>query len=126
MNALTPRPIVATYTQVDHTAHAVIESVSIVDKPLVAEISERFLRDEFTVGFLKLHGYRMADRYLDRRTQLWVRPLPLWLVIRTRVRASFAFWRAMRWAYGHGVFHLASPEGMLFRWRDVRPGRGLR
>lgn len=126
MSILTPRAIVSTSEIVDTAAHSVIEQIHIIDKPLVAEVSERVLADKFTAALIRYHGYRMVERYLDRRAQLMARPLPLWAILRARVLVRDAFWRGMRWAYDHGLFHLASPEGMLFRWRDVRMGRGRR
>lgn len=68
-------------------------------------------------------GYRRYDTIPYTRMGYYARPLALWLLLSACVTVRYAFWGILGWLHEHGVFHLTSQAGVMFRWRDVRPGR---
>lgn len=91
------------------------------NRPLVVFVSAR---DGAVVdpADLKALGYRLLCLDRTLRGAYYVRPLPLWVLLKATHTARHAFWHTVWWLYGRGIFHLASEEGTDFRWRDVRPG----
>ena len=108
--------------EVTHTVDEGIEAILLTKRPFVSEVSDRLLSDPFTTHLLDHHGYRFVERRLEWRTQLMARPPTLAWFMRRRVDVRRGFWAMARWLYDRGVFHLTTPEGVVARWRDVRPG----
>jgi len=99
------------------------------DRPLLAYIGDRALvriQDANPRITPRALGYRLVSRDPVCRAGIYARPFMLWALLRTWECVKRAAWRSLRWLYEHGAFHLASPEGMIFRWRDVRLGPGAR
>ena len=96
-----------------------------VKRPLVTEWTDELLRAGPVFGPKEL-GYRLLRRNSTRRTETWVRPWALWKALKAYDAARLLSWRTLWWLEDRGVFHIVSPDGMILRWRGVRPGpRGL-
>jgi hypothetical protein len=100
-------------------------SLRLLERPYRTIISEKAVHKLQT--FLprltpRRWGYRLYAHDTAGPRGYYARPWALWAVLWLRERARLAFWAALGWLYQHSVFHLNSEEGMMFRWRDVRPG----
>ena len=69
-------------------------------------------------------GYRFLEHRLDSRTDVYARPWPLWAVLRVHQRVLHAFYAVLHGAHRRGFIHLATRQGLRWRWRDLRLGQG--
>ncbi len=98
------------------------DEVRAVSKPFVTEVSCRLIAQmDFD---LQVWGYRPVENRIVRPAVLFVRPLPLWLIAKTKERVRAGLLNLALWAFNHGWFHFTGPEETIPRWRDVRPGPG--
>lgn len=100
------------------------ETVEITLRPWLTMWDEAMLpqlRKEFHPRKL---GYRFLERLPERCADVYARPLPIWLYLRTCLAFSRFFWRVLSGLYWWGVIHKTTPKGCAFRWRDLRLGPG--
>lgn len=72
---------------------------------------------------LRRWGYRRWASSLSHPYSYYARPWSVWAFAWTHERLRLGYWAAIAAFYRWGVFHL-DDEAALFRWRNVRPGRG--
>ena len=93
-------------------------------RPFVTLVSVRRSLAAVSLAELRALGYRRIARDPSLPSTYYVRPLPLWALLKATDAIRRVYWRTVSWLYRHGVFHLASEESADFRWRDVHPGPG--
>ena len=113
------------FLTVEIEQHGSTESLSLKERPYRTMISEKALHWMQTFHprlTPRRWGYRLYAHDIAGPRGYYARPWALWAILRVREWTRLAFWAAFGWLYRRGVFHLSSEEGMMARWRDVRPG----
>jgi len=100
------------------------EHYSATKRPLVTLWADDFFRGLRPALTPEMLGYRYVLRYPDRPLRLYARPWLLWAVLRVREALRYQFWAFMRANRDIGAIHCNTQEGVCFRWRDLRLGRG--
>ncbi len=98
------------------------ESYALLELPPVTLISDRMFRRVPSFNErLSACGYRAVERRPDMRGDLYVRPLPLWLLHKVGHGLSNRRYDALHWLVQHGLLTFAHSPAVYPRLRDYRP-----
>ena len=94
----------------------------LIKGPPVILVDDRLFRAyDILPLVLKRWGYRHVARRAECRADLYVRPLPLWVIHVVLQFVYLRFLYALHWLYQNHLIRFACPEGYPARLRDIRP-----
>ncbi len=98
-------------------------TLSFLPKGAHISVGDRvFLRMPELRAALPRTGYRPVARDIMTRSTWYCRGRLRWLLWRGLLWLEGRAYWLFDWAYCHRLIHLATAEGEIGRWRDIRPG----
>lgn len=99
-------------------------TVEIKTKPWLTEWSDMALSQMQKEFHPRALGYRFLEHRPDIRTDVYARPLLVWLYLWLCLRVSRTFWVTLSGLYWWGFIHKKTPRGVATHLRDLRLGPG--